>query len=164
MLGLTVGATATGRLVRLTGRYKLFPIVGFAIAAASFAILVAVTRTTPPFVYTAAMALLGVGLGPMGPSNHDRGAERGRAARHGGRDIALLVLPLDGRLVRRGAFGGDPARRPDRDGRGRRAQPQRHCCMAGRRRYATLPEPLRLAVIAGFTHIPFRATFTLSAR
>src|SRR6185312_5616034 len=68
MLGITVGAIATGRLVRRTGRYKLYPIVGFAVAAAAFLAMVGVTPATPPLLYGTVMALLGAGLGPMGPA------------------------------------------------------------------------------------------------
>jgi EmrB/QacA subfamily drug resistance transporter len=68
MLGLTVGATATGRLVRRIGRYKAFPAVGFALATVSFLVFVGVGRGTPGFVYGTAMAVLGAGLGPMGPA------------------------------------------------------------------------------------------------
>jgi EmrB/QacA subfamily drug resistance transporter len=68
MIGITISATATGRLIRWTGRYKRFPIAGFAIAALSFFAFVWVTRGTPSLVYGTAMAFLGFGVGPMGPA------------------------------------------------------------------------------------------------
>jgi len=68
MLGMTVGATATGRLVRRIGRYKAFPAVGFAAATASFLYFVGVGHGTPGLAYGTAMAILGAGLGPMGPA------------------------------------------------------------------------------------------------
>jgi MFS family permease len=67
MLGITLGAIVTGRLIRITGRYKLFPLIGLAIATAAFAVFIGVTRTTPAVFYGIAMAALGFGLGPMGP-------------------------------------------------------------------------------------------------
>jgi EmrB/QacA subfamily drug resistance transporter len=68
MLGITFGATATGRLVRRTGHYKFYPLLGFAAATLAFAYFAGVGRTTPAYAYSAAMAVLGAGLGPMGPA------------------------------------------------------------------------------------------------
>ncbi|MGH7087490.1 MAG: MFS transporter, partial [Stellaceae bacterium] len=68
MLGITVSSTACGRLIRRTGRYRLYPIAGFAAAAVAFLCFVWVGRGTPPLLYSAAMALLGIGIGPMGPA------------------------------------------------------------------------------------------------
>jgi EmrB/QacA subfamily drug resistance transporter len=68
MLGITVTATATGRLIRITGRYKPFPVAGFALAALAFLAFIAVTRGTTASLYIIAMAALGAGLGPMGPA------------------------------------------------------------------------------------------------
>jgi EmrB/QacA subfamily drug resistance transporter len=68
MIGITASATATGRTIRWTGRYKPFPIAGFAVAALSFLAFVWVRHGTPQLLYGSAMAMLGVGLGPMGPA------------------------------------------------------------------------------------------------
>jgi EmrB/QacA subfamily drug resistance transporter len=161
MVGLTAGATATGRLVRRTGRYKMFPILGFAIAAASFAALATVTRATPSWIYSAEMAMLGVGIGPMGPAitiavqnsveRRDLGSATSLFAffrsMGGSFGVALLGAILlagladansGGALNPTGLLHGGPA-------------------MIG-----ALPAPLRLAVIAGFTH-SFRYVYLVGA-
>ncbi len=67
MIGITIGATLTGRFIRYTGRYKLVPLVSLGIAALSFLLFVGVTRATPALLYAFYMAALGFGLGPAGP-------------------------------------------------------------------------------------------------
>jgi EmrB/QacA subfamily drug resistance transporter len=67
MLGITIGATFTGRFIRLTGRYKIVPLIGLSIAVASFLLFVGVTRATPAYLYAVYMTALGFGLGPAGP-------------------------------------------------------------------------------------------------
>ena len=67
MIGITIGALATGRYIRRTGRYKLIPLVSFAVAAAAFLLFVEVTRETAVILYVGYMTALGIGLGPMGP-------------------------------------------------------------------------------------------------
>ncbi len=67
MLGLTVGATATGRFIRITGRYKIVPLVALSVAVVAFLLFLGVTRSTPAALYGADMAALGLGLGPAGP-------------------------------------------------------------------------------------------------
>jgi len=67
MIGITIGATLTGRFIRYTGRYKMVPLIGLSIATASFLLFVGVGRGTPALVYAAYMTALGFGLGPAGP-------------------------------------------------------------------------------------------------
>ncbi len=67
MIGISIGAFATSQFVRRTGRYKFVPLVGFALAAVAFLAFVEVTRGTPAFLYASYMAVLGLGLGPLGP-------------------------------------------------------------------------------------------------
>ncbi len=67
MLGITIGATFTGRFIRKTGRYKIVPLIGLGIAMASFLLFVGVTRATPAYLYALYMTALGFGLGPAGP-------------------------------------------------------------------------------------------------
>ena len=160
MLGITVGATATGRLVRLTGRYKLFPIVGFAVAAASFLTMIGVTRATPPVLYGTVMALLGAGLGPMGPAvtvavqNAVEWRDMGTAtsltsffrSMGGSFGVALLGAILLAGLTRAG--GG--------------ALNSSGLLHGGPAMIAALPDPLRQSVVAGFTH-SFRYLYLVGA-
>src|SRR6185437_1439571 len=67
MIGITIGATFTGRFIRYTGRYKMVPLVGLSIAAASFLLFLGVDRGTPAALYALYMTALGFGLGPAGP-------------------------------------------------------------------------------------------------
>src|SRR5579875_353410 len=67
MVGITIGALATGRIIRWTGRYKMIPLVGLPVAALAFFGFVGVTRTTPSLYYIALMTAMGIGLGPAGP-------------------------------------------------------------------------------------------------
>jgi hypothetical protein len=67
MIGITIGATFTGRFIRYTGRYKMVPLVGLSIAAASFLLFLGVDRGTPAALYALYMTALGLGLGPAGP-------------------------------------------------------------------------------------------------
>jgi EmrB/QacA subfamily drug resistance transporter len=161
MLGLTVGATATGRLVRRTGRYKMFPILGFAIAAASFAALATVTRATPSWIYSAEMAMLGMGIGPMGPAitiavqnsveRRDLGSATSLFAffrsMGGSFGVALLGVILLAGLTGTGAGGG---------------MSPTGILHGGPAMIAELPAPVRLAVIAGFTH-SFRYVYLVGA-
>jgi EmrB/QacA subfamily drug resistance transporter len=160
MLGITVGATATGRLIRVTGRYKIFPIVGFAVAALSFAALVDVSRATPPLLYGTVMALLGAGLGPMGPAvtiavqNSVERRDMGTAtsltsffrSMGGSFGVALLGAILLAGLTQTGGSALSPS----------------GLLHGGPAVIATLPEPLRLSVVAGFTH-SFRYVYLIGA-
>jgi len=67
MIGITIGALFAGRFIRLTGRYKLVPLVGLALATLAFSLFVEVTRDTPPLLYAGYMTMIGIGLGPAGP-------------------------------------------------------------------------------------------------
>jgi len=67
MVGITVGALATGRAIRWTGRYKFIPIVSLSIAALSFLGFIDVTHATPTIYIAAIMTTLGIGIGPAGP-------------------------------------------------------------------------------------------------
>jgi MFS family permease len=160
MIGITVGATATGRLVRRTGRYKLFPIVGFALAALSFLALAGVTRATPPLLYAAAMALLGCGLGPMGPAvtiavqNAAELRDMGSATsltsffRSMGGSFGVALL---GAILLSGLTGpGGPA------------VSATNLLHGGPAMIAALPEAQRQVVVAAFTH-SFRYLYLVGA-
>jgi EmrB/QacA subfamily drug resistance transporter len=67
MIGITIGALAAGRFIRWTGKYKLVPLIGLAIATAAFVGFVFVTRETPAIYEIVIMTAMGIGLGPAGP-------------------------------------------------------------------------------------------------
>ncbi len=66
MLGITVGATGGGRLTGITGRYKVFPVLGMVLAAA---VLTALALVDDPGRVASSLLLLvlGVGLGFIMP-------------------------------------------------------------------------------------------------
>jgi EmrB/QacA subfamily drug resistance transporter len=67
VIGISVGAICTGRIIRWTGRYRIIPIVSLSLAALAFIGFVDVTRATPQIYYVIVMTLMGIGLGPSGP-------------------------------------------------------------------------------------------------
>jgi EmrB/QacA subfamily drug resistance transporter len=150
MLGITFGATATGRLIRITGRYKLFPLGGLVLAALAFLYFVTVDRTTPALAYGTAMALLGIGIGPMGPAvtiavqNAVERRDMGTAtsltsffrSMGGSFGVALMGAILLAGLTEAGRGGVNPA----------------GLLHGGPAMIAALPETLRLTVIDGFAH------------
>jgi EmrB/QacA subfamily drug resistance transporter len=68
MLGMTLGGFLTGRRIRVTGRYKIYPIIGLALSAVSFLLMTAVQAGTPPLLYGLLMAMMGLGISACGPS------------------------------------------------------------------------------------------------
>jgi len=68
VFGMTFGAVGGGRLIARTGRYKVFPIVGLALAAAMYLVLGLVgTVAGDPLYSTLVLVPLGVGLGLVMP-------------------------------------------------------------------------------------------------
>jgi len=146
MIGITAGATATGRLVR----YKPFPLGGFALAALAFFFFILVNRTTPAFIYGTAMALMGIGIGPMGPAvtiavqnaveRRDMGTATSLTSFYrsmgGSFGVALMGALLLAGLTDAGRGAVSPA----------------GLLHGGPAMIAALPDALRTAVIAGFTH------------
>lgn len=63
MGGVLVTIVISGRLITRTGRYRAFPIVGTALAAAGLALLATVGPTTPTGVLVAILLLIGSGIG-----------------------------------------------------------------------------------------------------
>jgi EmrB/QacA subfamily drug resistance transporter len=63
----TIGAVCSGRLVALTGRYKIFPIVGLVGNVAGLMLLSTVSATTPLALTAAYLFLAGIGLGCVLP-------------------------------------------------------------------------------------------------
>ncbi len=67
MIGITIGAIGSSRLVRTTGRYKILALVGLGTATVSWAALMTITNGTSALLYGAYIAVLGIGFGPSGP-------------------------------------------------------------------------------------------------
>lgn len=68
VVGMTFGAVGGGRLIARTGRYKVFPIVGLALAAAMYLVLgMAGTVAGDPLWSTLVLVPLGIGLGLVMP-------------------------------------------------------------------------------------------------
>ena len=63
MFGLLGASTVSGQLISRTGRYKVFPVAGTAIAAAGMWLLSTLTPTTGRAVSTAYMVVVGIGIG-----------------------------------------------------------------------------------------------------
>jgi len=64
---IVVGAYASGRIVSLTGRYKIFPCLGLVMASVALALLSLMTAQTPRLELCAYMALFGIGIGLVMP-------------------------------------------------------------------------------------------------
>jgi EmrB/QacA subfamily drug resistance transporter len=67
MGGTVVGAFTSGQLMRRTGRYKVFPLIGLAASTLAFVLLATMDAATPPRAAMAYMGLLGVGIGMSMP-------------------------------------------------------------------------------------------------
>lgn len=67
MGGSVVGAFAAGQMMRWTGRYKVFPLIGLAAGALAFAAMATMDAATAPSTAMVYMGLLGVGLGSSMP-------------------------------------------------------------------------------------------------
>ncbi len=161
MLGITIGATVTGRFIRITGRYKLVPFVGLAVAIVSFVLLRGVTPATPAYLYSGYMAALGLGLGPAGPmvliavQNAVEPRDMGTAtsltsffrSMGGSFGVALLGAILFAGLTRDGAAGTlSPS----------------GLLHGGPAMIAALPDPLRHAIVASFSQ-SFRTLYLVGA-
>nr|WP_229698747.1 MFS transporter [Wenjunlia tyrosinilytica] len=67
MGGIVLASIACGQLISRTGRYKLFPVLGCAAAAAGLWLLSGLKADTSPAEYSAWMAVLGAGIGMVLP-------------------------------------------------------------------------------------------------
>lgn len=63
MVGMTGASLLSGRVMRLTGRYKVFPVVGTAVACVAMLLFSTLTVDTPLTRVMAFMVVLGAGLG-----------------------------------------------------------------------------------------------------
>ncbi|MEU9116776.1 MFS transporter [Streptomyces sp. NPDC048483] len=67
MGGIALATFVSGRIVRRTGHYKIFPILGCAVAAAGMWLLSGMTKDTPRGDYSLWTGILGLGLGLVMP-------------------------------------------------------------------------------------------------
>jgi MFS family permease len=63
MAGLLTASIASGQLISRRGRYKIFPVVGTALAAIGVFLLSTIDPQTPRFLLSMYMVVLGLGLG-----------------------------------------------------------------------------------------------------
>ncbi len=63
MAGLLVSSIASGQAITRSGRYKVFPIVGTAVATAGLVLLATMDVSTPRWIISAWMVVLGFGIG-----------------------------------------------------------------------------------------------------
>jgi MFS family permease len=63
MAGVIVAITASGRAISRIGRYKIYPVVGTALAAVGLGLLSRVSPGTPPPILIAVLLLVGCGVG-----------------------------------------------------------------------------------------------------
>ena len=61
--GLLIGSISSGRLITRWGRYKVFPILGFALVTIAMFALSRLQADTPAWQYSLAMLILGYGFG-----------------------------------------------------------------------------------------------------
>ncbi|MFF4840441.1 MFS transporter [Streptomyces collinus] len=67
MAGIVVASIAGGQLISHTGRYKIFPVLGAALAAVGMWLLSRLETGTPRLQYSVWMAVLGAGIGLVMP-------------------------------------------------------------------------------------------------
>jgi predicted MFS family arabinose efflux permease len=67
MGGTVVGAFTSGQLMRRSGRYKVFPLIGLVLATLGFVLLATMDQATAPTLAMVYMGLLGIGLGMSMP-------------------------------------------------------------------------------------------------
>ena len=66
MLGITTSATASGRIISWTGRYKAFPVAGLGVMCATLFLFTRMDAAMAPLIAGLLMALFGVGFGMVG--------------------------------------------------------------------------------------------------
>ncbi len=63
MAGLLIASISSGQIISRIGRYKIFPVIGTALAAAGVFLLSTIDPQTPRYVLSLYMVVLGLGLG-----------------------------------------------------------------------------------------------------
>ena len=103
MAGVLIGSIGSGQVITATGRYKLFPIAGTAIAGGRDAAALAAGRRHVDAVRVARDVRPGPRARPGDAGARARRPERRRLRRARRRDLGRHAVPLDGRLARHGA-------------------------------------------------------------
>jgi len=67
MGGTVIGAFTSGQMMRRTGRYKIFPLIGLTMSTTAFVLLATMSAATPPAKAMVYMGLLGIGTGMSMP-------------------------------------------------------------------------------------------------
>ncbi|MPZ54217.1 MAG: DHA2 family efflux MFS transporter permease subunit [Acidimicrobiia bacterium] len=67
MVGMVAASTVVGRIIGQTGRYKIYPVIGAAIAAVSMYLLSTMGPETSEVIVAVYMGVLGLGLGMVQP-------------------------------------------------------------------------------------------------
>jgi MFS family permease len=67
MGGTVIGAFTAGQLMRRSGRYKAFPLIGLVLGTLAFVLLATMDQATAPTRAMAYMGLLGIGIGMSMP-------------------------------------------------------------------------------------------------
>ena len=132
MAGLLVSSVVSGRIITRTGRYKVFPILGTAVAAVGMYLLSSLDETTGTrrrrAAHAGARPRARHGDAGAGARDPERGVLRGARRRH----VRRNPVPVDRRLARHGrprrdlhraadrGAGVEPAGRRDGRHRGRR--------------------------------------------
>ena len=65
IIGLMIASIASGQIIARTGRYRLFPVVGLAMMAMGYGVLVTLQYTSPLWLLLLGQLLLGLGLGQL---------------------------------------------------------------------------------------------------
>ncbi len=164
MLGLIVAATAAGRIVTKTGRYKILMIGGCATVLVAILLLAQVNRGTSLPNLAWRMALLGFGLGPLqslfgiavqnavGQEKIGVATSANQFFRQIGSTVGIAVFgtfltnEMNGKLAAWAAASGRP-RLDLSQMRGLSAEAQSH---AGA---LNLPEPIRDIIVGSVTHV-----------
>ena len=101
MAGVVVGSNVCGRLVNHTGRYKVFPIIGTALAVIGILVLTVIDVDTERWLVSVGMGILGLGVGASMPIMTLAVQNTAPSGRHGRGDVGDQLLPVARQRLRR---------------------------------------------------------------
>jgi len=171
MLGVIVMSIAVGRTISVTGKYKIFPIIGGPIQIAAFVLLSTMTSHTTQLQVGLYMVTLGVGMGLMMPTlmtamqnamdRRDMGiatsVSQFARSMGGAIGVAIFGAIMNNRLA---YFLGQAFRA------GARAGFDPSVVQGSPQQILALPGPIRLAIVDSFAkslHYVFLATIPMVA-